>query len=956
MDLKAIATKWQARWDKEGVFKAEADERQKYYIAIVYPYMNGLLHLGHLFTYMTSEVLGRYKRMQGFNVLYKFGFHCTGTPIVAAAQRVKEKEAKQLEALKKMGIPERELAKFAEAEHWINYFPKETLKDIKRMGFGIDERYTFRTTSINPAYDAFIRWQFNKLKEKGYVKKGKHPVVWCPKCNAPTGDHARAEGEGEVPQEFLLFKHRLDDGRYLISATLRPDTVLGITNLFVGPEIEYIEAEVNKERWILGENCLKGLQEQGFLAKVLRKIKGKELIGKKTLEFDGNKVLVLPAEFLDPKFGTGLVHSVPSDSADDLIALWELQKDKESCLKYGLNFEEVKKIKPIPILKTPGYGEIAAEVMLKKYGVKSQKEREKLEEIKKELYKLSHHTATFNEKYKKIFSKNLEGKRVEEGKESIKKELVEKGFAAPYHELSGKVVCRCLTECIVKLVSDQWFIEYNDPAWKKITHECLKGMKIHPEQLRKQFGYVIDWLNHWACTREFGLGTRLPWDEKWMIESLSDSTIQMAYGTISKYLEHPREYGFKLDKLNDEFFDYVFLGKGTAEKVWKSTKIAKEMIEQMRKDFEYWYPFDFRNSAKDLLQNHLAFCLFNHTALFPRRYWPKSFLINGRIMVNNEKMSKSKGNFFTMRELYEKSSPDAVRLTAANGGEGADDANYDMGFLETAEKKLEEIHNFIKENYGKGREEHKLIDEWFESRINEEIRETTDSFEKMMFKTALQHCLMEMQKNLRWYERRTGGRLNKKLVKLFVESQLKMLAPYAPHFCEESWELIGGGGFISQALWPKYDSKKIKPELDISEEILKNNLYDIREVLKLAKVEKPKLIKLFVAEKWKYGLVEQMKGLLAKTRNQGEIMKSLMEGELRQYGKEISRLVPMLMREPGRMPAGKLSQEKELMMLEESKGLIEEEFGCPMEIILADKSEEAKAKSAMPGKVGVLVE
>ena len=79
-------------------------------------------------------------------------------------------------------------------------------------------------------------------------------------------------------------------------------------------------------------------------------------------------------------------------------------------------------------------------------------------------------------------------------------------------------------------------------------------MKIYPEQTRKQLDYVIDWLNRWACVREFGLGTKLPWDENWVIESLSDSTIQMAYNTISKYLQHPEEHGFKTDKLNVKYF------------------------------------------------------------------------------------------------------------------------------------------------------------------------------------------------------------------------------------------------------------------------------------------------------------------------------------------------------------------------------------------------------------------
>ena len=255
MDIKKIEQKWQAEWEKKGVFRVERDEREKYYIAIVYPYMNGMLHLGHLYTYLQSEVRARFKRMQGKNVLIKFAFHCTGTPIVAAANRIKEKEAKQVEILKSMGISQKDIPKFADPQYWIDYFPREALKDVKAMGLSIDERYVFRTTDINQGYDAFIRWQFNKLKEKGYVKKGKHPVVWDPKTNAPCGDHDRLEGEGETPKDFTWVKFKLDD-MFLMAGTTRPDALYGQTNLWIDPKGEYVLVKVKGEQWVVGKASL----------------------------------------------------------------------------------------------------------------------------------------------------------------------------------------------------------------------------------------------------------------------------------------------------------------------------------------------------------------------------------------------------------------------------------------------------------------------------------------------------------------------------------------------------------------------------------------------------------------------------------------------------------------------------------------------------------------------------
>ena len=952
VNFNEIAKKWQKKWGEAKIFQAEADNRKKFYVAIVYPYMSGLLHLGHLFTYTTSEVIMRYKRMQGFNVLAKYGFHCTGTPIVSAAQRVKEKEVTQIETLKKMGIPDKEISKFEDPEYWCQYFPEETLKDSKSMGFAIDERYAFKTTYLNPSYDAFIRWQFNKLKEKGYVKKGKHPVVWCPKDNLPVGDHDRSEGEGETPKDFIWAKFRLKNSDLIImSGTTRPDALWGQTHLWIDPNEEYVVAKVKDENWVVSKEAVKKIERQYGKAKIIRNIKAKELIGKwakgPLVDYE---LCIVPAGFIDAKVGSGIVYSALEDPVD-LIEMQHIQSHPEIVKKYSLDPKVIEKLKPIFIINVGGMGENLGQEMLNKHNIKSPQDKEKLENAKGELNRI-----VFRKGIMKKNCGKYAGLTVPEAQDAIKKDLLKSKDAVMFYELTGKVVCRCLTECIVKMVEDQWFIEYNDPKWKKLAHECLDSMKIYPELVRKQFDYVIDWLDHWACTREYGLGTKLPWDDKWVIESLSDSTIQMAYGTISKYLQNPEKYGFKTDKLNDEFFDYVFFGKGKVNDAENSTGIPKKMIEIMKRDFEYWYPFDFRNSAKDLVQNHLAFCIFNHVALFPKKHWPRAFIINGRIMVNNEKMSKSKGNFFTMRELYTKHGPDIVRLTAANAGEGVDDANYEMEFLDIAKKKLTELYDFVKGSYNKGRKTKITIDQWFESRINQSIKNATDSMENMLFKLAVQHSFMEMQRNLKWYLKRTNNNPNNDLINLFIESIIKMLTPFTPHFCEECWEVTGKKPFVSNEKWPKANLKSINPELDSSEEFVKNTLSDIREVLKLAKIEKPKSIKLFVSDVWKYNLLKKTNNLLKKTHTYSEIFGKIMQDEkFKKHGNEISKFLPKMISN-SKIPKKVLTQKQEFTSIKEALDFVKNEFNCEIIAMEAEKSSENKAKQAMPGKVAILVE
>ena len=945
-DFKEIEKKWQDKWEKEKVFQIEADKRKKYFVAIVYPYMNGLLHLGHLFTYTPSEIMARFKRMQGFNVLVKFAFHCTGTPIVAAAKRIEEKEAKQIQILKQMGIQEKEIPKFVDPLYWINYFPKETLRDLKSMGFAIDERYTFRTTSINPPYDAMVRWQFNKLKEKGLVKQGEHPVVWCPKDSLPVGDHDRLEGEGETPKDFIWAKFKLKNSDLILMAgTTRPDALLGQTNLWLDPGATYKIVKVEKEIWIVGEKAVDKINKQFKKAEVIGSVKATELIGKwvkgPLVDYD---LYILPANFIDADVGSGIVYSALEDPVD-LFELKKLQSDPKLLEKYNLDKKVVSQLKPISIIDVSGMGDNLGECIGKEFGVKSAEDKENLEKAKNELNK-----RVFRKGVMKKNCGKYAGLLVPETQEILKKELVASKSAAMFYEITGRVVCRCLTECIIKIVSDQWFIEYNDPEWKKLAHKCLDKMTIDPEIVRKQFEYVLDWLRGWACTREYGLGTRLPWDEKWVIESLSDSTIQMAYNTISKYLEHPTDYGFKTDKLNDSFFDFVFLGKGSAENVEKSTGISKKMIETMGRDFEYWYPFDFRNSGKDLLQNHLSFCIFNHTALFPEKHWPKRYVVNGRVLVNNEKMSKSKGNFFTIRELYEKHGADVIRLTSANSGEGVDDANFDMSFLEIGKKKLEEWFEFVKGHYGKGRDSTLSIDKWFESMMHKSVKETTEHLDGARYKSAIKTGFFDLQRYLKWYLRKAES--NKKLITEFIEIQTKLLAPITPHLCEEIWETIGKKGFISNAEWPKYDPKKIDPKAEYSEDLVERTATDIREVLGLVKV-KAKQINLFVSEEWKYKFFEIVKKEIEKTRDVKNILKAVMSTDLKAHGKDIASLVPNLVKDPSKLPSTILDQKQELKILQDSKSFLEKEFSCKVEILPADKSPSPRARKAGPGKPGI---
>ncbi|NPE31681.1 class I tRNA ligase family protein, partial [Methanococcoides sp. SA1] len=166
-----IEQKWQQKWNESKVFEAEADDRDKYFITIPYPYLNGNLHAGHTRTFTIGDVVARYKRMMGNNVLYPMGFHVTGTPIVGLAELIQNRDPETMKVYTEFhGIPMETLKGMDTPEKIVDYFSVEAERSMRSIGYSIDWRRKFTTT--DPNYKKFIEWQFNLLYEKDLIVKG----------------------------------------------------------------------------------------------------------------------------------------------------------------------------------------------------------------------------------------------------------------------------------------------------------------------------------------------------------------------------------------------------------------------------------------------------------------------------------------------------------------------------------------------------------------------------------------------------------------------------------------------------------------------------------------------------------------------------------------------------------------------------------------------------------------
>ncbi|MCX8153351.1 MAG: leucine--tRNA ligase [Candidatus Bathyarchaeota archaeon] len=556
------------------------------------------------------------------------------------------------------------------------------------------------------------------------------------------------------------------------------------------------------------------------------------------------------------------------------------------------------------------------------------------------------------------------GRAVREVKETLIQDFKKAGIADSMYDLPQPVVCRCMTPCIVKILSDQWFLNYSDPAWKGKAKAAIAQMKIYPEAARQWFITVIDWLKEWACARTTGFGTPLPWGKGWIIETLSDSTIYMAFYTINK---HIRAFGIKPEQLTPEVFDYIFYGKGEEKALNKATGISDTALRAMHEEFLYWYPFDLRVSAKELVPNHLSFCIFHHVALFPPKHWPRAIGVNGMLMIEGKQMHKSKGNFVTMKNAIERYGADATRCALLLGAEGMDDPDWRSDNAADIRDKLETLRSFALGIIESAKlDENTHLERWLLSRMQQRIAEVTANLEELKTRSALEVALFEVWNDFRWYIRRKGN-ASAKAARDALDVWLRLLAPFAPHICEELWSAMGKDTFITLAEWPRVDKAKVDPLSEEQEAFITDLIDDTLNVLKATKI-KPKQICYYTAAGWKWQVYRRVMARAAEGEVKiNEVMKELAQDpSLKANMKEVAGLVPKMLRAVSKLPAErkvritKIEALNEKDIIEAARGFLEERFNAEIAVY----SEEDKARYdpkqravlALPGQPAIYIE
>lgn len=267
--------KWYKFWEEKGYFHAEVEKDQKpFSIVMPPPNVTGALHLGHAIDNTLQDILVRWRRMQGYNVLWLPGTDHAG---IATQAKVEEHLAK--EGLSKYDLGRE---KFLERVwQWKEEYHGRISQQLRKLGTSCDwerERFTMDEGCSRAVREVFVR-----LYEKGLIYKGKYIINWCPKCQTTISD-IEVEHK-EIPGHLWHIKYPVKgEDDYIVIATTRPETMLGDTAVAVHPD---------DERY-------------------------RHLVGKKVvLPLVGREIPIIADSYVDPEFGTGAVKVTPAHDPND---------------------------------------------------------------------------------------------------------------------------------------------------------------------------------------------------------------------------------------------------------------------------------------------------------------------------------------------------------------------------------------------------------------------------------------------------------------------------------------------------------------------------------------------------------------------------------------------------------------------------------------------------------------
>ncbi|WP_374712241.1 leucine--tRNA ligase [Symbiobacterium terraclitae] len=793
-NFREAEPRWQQRWEQEGIYKVERDpSRPKYYALAMFPYPSGKLHMGHVRNYTIVDVIARYRRMKGYNVLHPIGFDSFGMPAENAA-----------------------IQHGANPAVWTRQNIAEMTEQLKQLGYSYDWSravYTYRED-----YYKWTQWLFLQFYKKRLAYKKTAPVNWCPSCQTVLANEQVEDGrcwrcdsvvtkkdlsqwffritqyadelladlkqlEGGWPDQVRIMQQnwigRSEGARveFTLEATgdkipiftTRPDTIYGVTFMVVAPEHPIVEkictsGLVGADRvaaiWAFQEK-MKSLNEIARTSTEAEKeglYTGLDVIN----PFNGEKAQLWIANYVLMEYGTGAVMGVPAHD----------QRDFEFAQKYGL---------PIKVVIQNPERSLRAEEMTEAYvdpGIM-------------------------------VNSGPFDGTPNLEGIAKVAEYAAEKGFGE-------KTVTYRLRD---------WLIS-RQRAW---------GAPI-PIVYCEKCGTVP--------VPESDLPVRLPDDLDFTGQGASPLARHAGFvNTTCPCCGGPakRETDTMDTFVCSSWYFLRYTDASNAEKPWNT------------EDVDYWMPVDQYVGGIEHAVLHLLYARFFTKVLrdmglvkvdepFAR------LLTQGMVLKDGSKMSKSKGNTVSPEEMMAKYGADACRLFIMFAAPAERDLDWSDAGIEGAYRFVNRFYRMVTSALPAYQHARSLLpvnpadpDSLMGALSEKEIAEglakaapnlsaedramrrvihatvkriTTDLHERFAFNTAVSG-LMEMTNAIYAYrEKLQSEDWNTSALVLAeaIQKAVLIIAPFCPHLADELWAKLGHTRSIHLESWPTYDEEVARAE------------------------------------------------------------------------------------------------------------------------------------------------
>ena len=752
-----IEKRWQEAWERDNVFHtSDNSDKPKYYALSMFPYPSGKLHMGHVRNYTITDVIARFKKMQGFNVLHPMGWDSFGLPAENAAMKHGADPAK-----------------------WTDEKIANMTKQLKMLGLSYD--WQREVTTCKPDYYKWTQWLFIQLYKKGLAYKKEAAVNWCDNCGTVLANEQVIDGKcwrcdsvvekkylsqwffkitdyaerlledldklpgwgdnvktmqanwiGKSQGAIIKFKVKEVEGLEVPVYTTRPDTVYGITYLVVAPEYKDIEKLTTPENKEAVEAYRANARKMTEIERLsTERVKTGVPLGTHCINpFNGEEFPLWTADYALVEYGTGAVMAVPTHDT----------RDFDFAKKYNLPLKVV--------IQNP----------------------ENPSECKDTAY---------TEEGVLVNSNEFNGMKNTDAKRAITQKAVNEGFG-------------------------EFKIQYRLRDWL-ISRQRYWGAPI-PMIYCDKCGIVPE--------KEENLPVMLPTDVDFSVVGKSPITTSKTFAETTCPVcggKARRE----LDTM-DTFVCSSWYYLRYSDPKNTNLPFSKELVDKWLPVDQYVGGIE--HAILHLLYSRFFTKALKDLGLLSFDEPFKNLLTQGMVLKDGSKMSKSKGNTVDPDEIFENFGADTARLFILSDSPPARDFDWSDAGVEGCYKFLNRVWRLVSENQNYIKKDYKL--EFPLKRENDDLVRTVhmaikgitnDIANDFQFNTVISKYRELTNAIYDWRGKKsefTDEDIN--VFSFAVLTLIKLMAPVTVHMSEEIWHDVGGEGSIHDEKWCEWDENLAK--------------------------------------------------------------------------------------------------------------------------------------------------